>query len=110
MGGFVSGTAPFLLLTFVWIGLNFPAWVTWAVTPLGVISYVVPLMPEQQHNVVIGSVFLMMPVVVGIALLISRQIRALEQAHHDLAAAHAQATPRARDGTDAVQSSCSTPG
>jgi diguanylate cyclase (GGDEF)-like protein len=91
MGGFVSGTAPFLLLVFVWIGLNFPSWVTWAITPLGAISYVVPLIVHQQPHVVVGSVFLMMPVVVGIALLVGGQIRTLEEVRDDLAAAHAEA-------------------
>jgi diguanylate cyclase (GGDEF)-like protein len=91
MGGFVSGTSPFLLLVFVWIGLNFPAWVTWALTPLGVISYVVPLVVHQRSHVVIGSVFLMMPVVVGIALLVGRQITALEQVGDELAVARDEA-------------------
>jgi diguanylate cyclase (GGDEF)-like protein len=91
MGGFVSGTAPFLLLVFVWIGLNFPEWVTWGVAPLGAVSYVVPLILHQQPHVVVGSVFLMMPVVVGIALLVGRQIRTLEEVRDALAAAHEEA-------------------
>jgi diguanylate cyclase (GGDEF)-like protein len=91
MGGFVSGTAPFLMLVFVWIGLNFPAWVTWAVTPLGTVSYVVPLIVHQRPHVVVGSVFLMMPVVVGIALLVCKQVTALEQTRDDLAAARDEA-------------------
>ncbi|MCP2243557.1 GGDEF domain-containing protein [Lentzea aerocolonigenes] len=91
MGGFVSGTAPFLLLVFVWIGLNFPEWVTWAATPLGTVSYVAPLILHEQPHVVVGSVFLMMPVVVGIALLVGRQIRTLEEVRDALAAAHDEA-------------------
>ncbi|GAB2821992.1 hypothetical protein GCM10027200_21770 [Lentzea nigeriaca] len=96
MGGFVSGTAPFLLLVFVWMGMNFPAWVIWAITPLGTISYVVPLILTQSHHVVVGSVFLMMPVVVGIARLVGRQIASLEQARDDLAVAHEEAVRLAR--------------
>ncbi|GAB2817255.1 GGDEF domain-containing protein [Lentzea nigeriaca] len=83
MGGYISGTAPFLLLVFVWVGLNFPPWVTWAITPLGTIAYVVPLVASQTERVVIGSVFVMMPVVVGIALLVGRQIAAVEAARDD---------------------------
>ncbi|HET6500087.1 MAG TPA: HAMP domain-containing sensor histidine kinase [Amycolatopsis sp.] len=84
IGGFASGTAPFLVLVFVWLGLNFPPWVTWSVVPVGTAAYLVPLALGNRPNVVIGSTFVMIPVVVGIALLVGRQVTHLNVARQQL--------------------------
>jgi signal transduction histidine kinase len=74
MGAFASGTAPFFVLLFVWLGLNFPARAVLAVAVPAVVAYVVPLLVAQRPRVVVGSVFIMVPVLVGVGLLIAFQV------------------------------------
>jgi len=79
-GGMAAGTGPFLVLIYAWIGLNFPLWAVYAVTPLAVAAYVVPLMLTRQTPVVVASAIVLTPVAVVVAVLIAVQVRHLRAA------------------------------
>ncbi|HEX6351436.1 HAMP domain-containing sensor histidine kinase [Actinophytocola sp.] len=93
-GGVAIGTAPLFMLLFVWLGLNFSPTVVVVVAVPGCVAYVVPLLAAGQPDPVVGSVFVMMPALVGIGLLIAYQVShqehvtlrlrvATAQLHHD---------------------------
>lgn len=84
MGNYAAVAAPFLLLVFIWLGLHFPYWVTLAAAPLGTVAYLVPLILGERPAVVVSTVFVMIPVMVGVALLVSRQVGYLNQAREEL--------------------------
>lgn len=73
-GGFAIGTAPFFVLLFAWLGLNFPVRAVYAVAVPASVTYVVPLVVTDQPGPVVGSVFVTMPVLVGVAVLIAYQV------------------------------------
>ncbi|HEU5109638.1 MAG TPA: HAMP domain-containing sensor histidine kinase [Micromonosporaceae bacterium] len=73
-GGFAAGTGPFFVLAFAWLGLHFPPWVCLAVSPAGVIAYVLPLLATGQSPDVIGSAAVLVPTAVGVGMVIARQV------------------------------------
>jgi signal transduction histidine kinase len=79
-GGMAAGTGPFLVLIYAWVGLNFPVWAVFAVAPLAVAAYVVPLLLTGQSPPVVASGIVLTPVAVGVALLIATQVRHLRAA------------------------------
>lgn len=74
-GGFAAGTGPFFVLLFAWLGLSLPPAAIWPAAPLGLVAYVVPLVATHQPPPVVGSAIILLPVAVGIAVLISAQVR-----------------------------------
>ncbi|NIJ10852.1 signal transduction histidine kinase [Saccharomonospora amisosensis] len=84
MGSYAAVAAPFLLLVFIWLGLHFPYWVTLVAAPLGTVAYLVPLILAERPTVVVSTVFVMIPVIVGVALLVTSQVGYLNQAQEEL--------------------------
>jgi signal transduction histidine kinase len=79
-GGFAAGTGPFFVLVFAWLGLHHPAWVIAAVTPLGAVAYVAPLVVSEAPTPVLASVVVLVPIAVTLGLLISAQVQRLHAA------------------------------
>ncbi|MDR7274851.1 sensor histidine kinase [Catenuloplanes atrovinosus] len=84
-GGVAAGTGPFFVLFFAWLGLHFPKWVTWALSPVAAVSYVVPLVLTGQPPDVVGSVAGLIPVAVGVAMVINVRVEAQRRALVELA-------------------------
>ncbi|GAB7038621.1 MULTISPECIES: sensor histidine kinase [Catenuloplanes] len=84
-GGVAAGTGPFFVLFFAWLGLHFAKWVTWLLSPVAAVCYVVPLLLTGQPPDVVGSVAGLMPVAVGVALVINERVEAQRRALDELA-------------------------
>jgi diguanylate cyclase (GGDEF)-like protein len=79
-GGFAAGTGPFFVLFFAWLGLHHRRrQILWCV-PLAAAAYAVPLAVAGAPARLVGSVVILMPVAVCVALLISSHVRALGEA------------------------------
>ncbi|WP_051796884.1 sensor histidine kinase [Catenuloplanes japonicus] len=76
-GGVAAGTGPFYVLFFAWLGLHFPRWVIWALSPFAAVSYVMPLLLTGQPPDVVGSVGGLIPVAVAVAIMINARVGAL---------------------------------
>jgi diguanylate cyclase (GGDEF)-like protein len=89
-GGFAAGTGPFFVLFFAWLGLHHqPSQILWC-TPLAAVAYALPLAIAGADARLVASTAILMPIAVGVGLLISARVRALAEAHEQLAfqAAH----------------------
>jgi diguanylate cyclase (GGDEF)-like protein len=84
-GGFAAGTGPFFVLFFAWLGLHHqPKVIAWC-TPLAAAAYVAPLVASGADVRLLGTTAILLPTAVGVALLISAQVRALTKAQEQLA-------------------------
>ncbi|WP_238011118.1 hypothetical protein KZZ52_22535 [Dactylosporangium sp. AC04546] len=54
-GGVATGTGPFFVLLFAWVGLHHPPWTAVALAPLTAAAYVAPLVATHQPSDVIAS-------------------------------------------------------
>ncbi len=86
-GGTASGTGPFFVLLFAWVGLHHPPWVAYALTPLTATAYVAPLVITDQPPEVVGSAVVFVPVVTAVAVLIAGRVRQWRDARAEVAAA-----------------------
>jgi signal transduction histidine kinase len=86
-GGTASGTGPFFVLLFAWVGLHHPPWIAYALTPLTATAYVVPLVATHQPPEVVGSAVVFVPVVTAVAVLIAGRVRQWRDARAEVAAA-----------------------
>jgi signal transduction histidine kinase len=84
-GGFAAGTGPFFVLVFAWLGLHHPPWVLGAVTPVGAVAYVLPLVAAGAPPAVLASVVVLVPIALTLGLLISAQVRRLHAARATIA-------------------------
>jgi signal transduction histidine kinase len=73
-GGVATGTGPFFMLLFAWVGLHFPAWAVFALAPPALVAYTVPLVATDVPPEVLTSGVVLIPIAVGIGLLIGRQV------------------------------------
>ncbi|MBG0830897.1 HAMP domain-containing histidine kinase [Planomonospora sp. ID67723] len=73
VGGSI-GTAPFLTMLFVWVGLHFTVTTVLALGPVAALAYVTPLVLDERGAVVISGAALFVPAVMGVGALISQQI------------------------------------
>lgn len=80
-GGFASGTGPFFVLFFAWLGLHHRRRQILLCAPLATAAYAVPLVASGADPRIVGSTVILMPIAVGVALLISARVRALAAAH-----------------------------
>jgi signal transduction histidine kinase len=83
-GGFATGTGPFLVLLFAWIGLHFPTWAIAVMTPPAAVAYIAPLVATDQPREVISSAVIILPTVVGIAAIIAKQVASQHEARDQL--------------------------
>ncbi|NIJ10582.1 signal transduction histidine kinase [Saccharomonospora amisosensis] len=83
-GAYSMVTAPFLLVMLVWLGLHFPGWVRALVVPLAAAGFVAGLALTQDLNVVIGLAFMLLPVMIGVAELVARQVDSIERTRDEL--------------------------
>jgi signal transduction histidine kinase len=84
-GGMATGTGPFLVLVYAWVGLNFPLWAVFAVAPLALAAYVVPLVITRQPAFIVSSAVVLLPVAVAVAALIAVEVRHLRAARERIA-------------------------
>jgi signal transduction histidine kinase len=83
-GGFATGTGPFFVLVFAWLGLHFPAWAIAVMLPPAAVAYVAPLVVTHQPPVVVSSAVILLPIVAGIAALIANQVAHLREAREHI--------------------------
>lgn len=72
-GGMATGTGPFFVLVFAWLGLHFPPWAAVAMAVPAAVAYIAPLLATGQPPAVVSSAVILLPVAVGVALLIAAQ-------------------------------------
>lgn len=85
-GGFATGTGPFFVLLFAWVGLHHPPWTAVALAPLTTASYVAPLVATGQPAPVVSSAIVFVPVTTAVAVLIARHVEQLRRARERIAA------------------------
>jgi signal transduction histidine kinase len=83
-GGVATGTGPFFVLMFAWLGLHFPSWSVFAMAPPALVAYTVPLVVTEQSPQVVSSGVVLIPIAVGIGLLIGRQVAYQRSAREDV--------------------------
>jgi signal transduction histidine kinase len=83
-GGFATGTGPFFVLLFAWLGLHFPLWGIAVMIPPAAVAYVAPLVVAHQPPAVISSAVVILPIVAGIAVLIATQVAHLREAREHI--------------------------
>jgi signal transduction histidine kinase len=86
-GGFATGTGPFFVLLFAWVGLHHPPWTAVALAPLTTASYVAPLLATGQPAPVVSSAIVFVPVTTAVAVLVARHVEQLRRAREHIAAA-----------------------
>jgi len=86
-GGFATGTGPFYVLLYAWVGLSFAGWAIAALAVPAMVSYTVPLVLTHQPPQVVTSVLVLVPVAGGIAVVINRYVRGLREARDRIAQA-----------------------
>ncbi|MFB9178070.1 hypothetical protein ACFFX1_07965 [Dactylosporangium sucinum] len=79
-GGVATGTGPFFVLLFAWVGLHHPPWTAVALSPLTAAAYVAPLVATHQPPDVVGSAVVFVPVATAVAEVIARRVRPLHHA------------------------------
>jgi signal transduction histidine kinase len=87
VGGVATGTGPFFVLLFAWVGLHFPPWTAVLLAPLTTAAYVVPLVVTDQPAAVISSAIVFVPVTTAVAEVIARRVRQLRRARDEVEAA-----------------------
>lgn len=80
VGGFASGTGPFFVLLYAWIGLHHSAPAIVALTPITATAYVWPLVATHQPPEVIASAVVFVPVTTAVGIVISRRVARLHRA------------------------------
>lgn len=73
-GGVATGTGPFFVLFFAWVGLHFRPWAVLLLAPPALVAYTVPLVLTGNPPEVLTSGVILIPIAVGIGLLICRQV------------------------------------
>jgi signal transduction histidine kinase len=86
-GGVATGTGPFFILLFAWVGLHHPAWAALLLMPLTAAAYVAPLVVSHQPAEVIGSAVVFVPVTTAVAAVIAGRVRQLQLARAEVEAA-----------------------
>ncbi|GGK95791.1 hypothetical protein Ppa06_67990 [Planomonospora parontospora subsp. parontospora] len=71
--GFVAGTGPFLMLLFAWAGLHLPVRAVLALAVPATLSYLMPLLAADSGPAAVYSTVLLIPAVVAVGAIISRQ-------------------------------------
>lgn len=72
-GGTATGTGPFFVLVYAWLGLHFPSWAPVAMSVPAAVAYVLPLVVTGQPPEVVSSALILLPVAVAVAMLIGAQ-------------------------------------
>jgi signal transduction histidine kinase len=83
-GGEATGTAPFFLLLYVWIGLHHPPTAAYVAAPFATAAYLLPLIATGQPASVQASAAVFIPVATAIAVTISSRVRDLNAARQRL--------------------------
>ena len=84
-GGFAAGTGPFYVMVFAWLGLHQPARVVALAVPAGAVAYLVPLVVTGAAPAVVLSAVVLVPVATAMGLLVSAQVRRLNDARNAIA-------------------------
>ncbi|MGI5240921.1 sensor histidine kinase [Dactylosporangium sp. CA-139066] len=83
-GGMATGTGPFFVLLFAWVGLHHPPWTSVALAPLTAAAYVAPLVAAHRPAAVIGSAVVFVPVTTAVGEVIARRVRQLHRARREV--------------------------
>ena len=86
-GGAATGTGPFFVLLFAWLGLHHPPWVAVALLPLTTSAYVLPLLATGQPAAVVSSAVVFVPVTTAVAVVIGHRVGQLNRARAQVEAA-----------------------
>jgi signal transduction histidine kinase len=84
-GGFAAGTGPFYVMVFAWLGLHHSARVVAMAVPVGAVAYLVPLVATGAPPAVLVSAVVLVPVATAMGLLVSAQVRRLNEARDAIA-------------------------
>ncbi|GII19570.1 sensor histidine kinase [Planomonospora parontospora] len=71
--GLVAGTGPFLMLLFAWAGLHLPVRAVLALAVPATLAYLMPLLAVDSGPAAVYSTMLLIPAVVAVGVIISRQ-------------------------------------
>jgi signal transduction histidine kinase len=83
-GGVATGTGPFFVLLFAWVGLHHPPVTAFLLAPLTATAYIVPLVVTDQPAAVTGSAVVFVPVTTAVAVLIAQRVRQLHLARESI--------------------------
>lgn len=78
-GGFATGTGPFFVLLFAWLGLHFRRRVILANAPLAAAAYAGALVAADASAQLVGTTFVLIPIAVSVGLIISSRVQAIER-------------------------------
>lgn len=84
-GGLATGTGPFFVLMFAWLGLNFSERVVLGHVPLATLTYAVPLVISGAPVEVVGSTLVLVPIAMAVGLIITGRVRQLGAAREEMA-------------------------
>jgi signal transduction histidine kinase len=83
-GGQATGTGPFFVLLFAWLGLHHPPWTALALLPLTAAAYVAPLLITHQAPEIVGSAVIFVPVTTAVAMVIAGRVGQLHRARAEV--------------------------
>ena len=78
-GGFATGTGPFFVLLFAWLGLHHRRGVILANAPLAAAAYAGGLVAADASAQLVGTTLVLIPVAVSVGLIISGRVQAIER-------------------------------
>jgi signal transduction histidine kinase len=85
-GGFAAGTGPFFVLSFAWLGLHFPARVSYWVAGPALVAYLVPLAVTHQSRQVLSSAVVLLPIAVGVGWIVATQVAVIQRTREQVTA------------------------
>ena len=78
-GGFATGTGPFFVLLFAWLGLHYRRGVILANAPLAAAAYAGGLVAADASAQLVGTTLVLIPIAMSVGLIISGRVRAAER-------------------------------
>lgn len=78
-GGFATGTGPFFVLLFAWLGLHYRRAVILANAPLAAAAYAGALVAADASAQLVGTTFVLIPVAMSVGLIISGRVQVIER-------------------------------
>jgi signal transduction histidine kinase len=87
-GGFATGTGPFFVLLFAWLGLHHSRRVILASIPLATISYAGALIAAGASGRLVGTTVVLIPVAAAVGLVIWSRVQGLREARLELEREH----------------------
>lgn len=80
-GEHATGTGPFYVLMFAWLGLHHSRRMTLSQIPLAAVSYAGALVAAGAPSQLVGSTLILIPIAVGVGLVIWSRMQLIEREH-----------------------------